>query len=64
MNCVVLDVYGREHPVLAVQRAQCEGWLYSVLTGCSQHYTSLNNTIRKPYFTVFFKESLKDFVLY
>ena len=53
MNCVVLDVCGREHPVLAVQRAQCEGWLHSGLTGCSQHYTSLNNTIRKPYFTVF-----------
>ena len=24
---LLMDVYGREHPLTAIQHAQCEGWL-------------------------------------
>ena len=27
MNCIVLDVCGRKHPLGVVNRANCEGWL-------------------------------------
>jgi hypothetical protein len=39
------DLYGREHPVTAIQRA----------------YTSLGDTFREPYFTPFLAKYFKKF---